>query len=263
LSPRAAFHDMLALLALLAALWLFHLYVRVLPTAALGVAWLMLALVVTVGLWRSSRVRRRGVLAVYIHPDSPWQHRLRGGLFMAAKAAGLGALLALVLLLGLARAVGPVTWILLIASVPALVGLRAWLARRMAPHAGAAYLPLASWRVAAWSVGSVLLLALVALSMFQVQPHFAGVSLERAVWHLVEQENARSPAAATLLQVVAGKDGLRLWLAQQLMPAPAASLAQLLGWMLVLATEALFVWSYLRAGHGVLVLAGAYDRAER
>ena len=263
MSLRATFHDMLVLLALLAALWLLHLYVRVLPTAALGPAWAALALVVAVGLWRSSRVRRRAVLAVYLHPDSPWQRRLRGGLLMAAKAAGLGALLALVLLLGLARAAGPATWILLIASVPALVGLRTWLVRRMAPHAGAGYLPLASWRVAAWSVGSVLLIALVLLSLFQAQPDFSGVSLERAVWHLVEQENARSPAAETLLQVVAAKDGLRLWLAQQLMPAPAASLAQLLGWMLVLATEALFVWSYLRAGHGVLVVAGAYDRAER
>ena len=261
MSRRATFHDMLLLLALLAALWVFHLYVRVLPTTVLGLAWAALAAVVAAGLWRSSRLRRRAVLAVYLHPDSPWQRRLRGGLIMGTKAVGLGALLALVLLLGIARPAGAATWVVLIASVPVLVGLRASMVARMAPHAAAAWLPLASWRAAAWVTGLGLLAALVTLALFEVRPDFAGVSLERAVWHLVEQESARSPVAATLLQVVAAIEGLRLWLAQQLMPAPAASLAQLFGWMLVLATEALFVWSYLRAGHGVLVLAGAYDRA--
>jgi hypothetical protein len=56
-----------------------------------------------------------------------------------------------------------------------------------------------------------------------------------------------------LLQAAAAKDALRLWLAQQLMPQPGASLAELLGWLLVIAEEGLFVWSYLLVCNGLLI----------
>jgi hypothetical protein len=46
------------------------------------------------------------------------------------------------------------------------------------------------------------------------------------------------------------------------MPAPASSLWNLLGWLLVLAEEVLFVWSYLLAGHGILTRMGAHDRSD-
>jgi hypothetical protein len=147
--------------------------------------------------------------------------------------------------------------------MPVLVLSRAWLAGRLAGHAGALYLPILSWRLAAAAVGGLLAALLVLLAFHQAYPDFAGVSLERAVWHMVDREQARSGPAQALLQLAAAKDGLRLWLAQQFMPAPATSLAQALGWLLVLAEEGLFVWSYLLMGHGVLIGAGSIDRAER
>jgi hypothetical protein len=52
---------------------------------------------------------------------------------------------------------------------------------------------------------------------------------------------------------------LRLWLAQQLMPQPGASLGQALGWLAVLAEEVLFVWSYLLLCSGVLLGATRRD----
>ena len=44
------------------------------------------------------------------------------------------------------------------------------------------------------------------------------------------------------------------------MPAPGTSLAQALGWLLVLAEEALFVWSYLLTCNGVLIGMKRNDR---
>jgi hypothetical protein len=38
---------------------------------------------------------------------------------------------------------------------------------------------------------------------------------------------------------------------------------QLFGWLLVLAEEVLFVWSYLLMSHGMLIGAGTVDRAGR
>jgi hypothetical protein len=182
---------------------------------------------------------------------------------LGLRPALLGAILGLVLMIALARIGDARVWPALVLAGPALVLVRAWLQQRLAAHAGALYLPILSWRLAALLVGGLLTAMFVALAWHQAYPDFAGVSLERAVWHLVDQEQARSPAAQVLLQAAAVKDALRLWLAQQLMPAPATSLVQLLGWLLVLAEEVLFVWSYLLLGHGLLIGAGTVDRIER
>jgi hypothetical protein len=56
---------------------------------------------------------------------------------------------------------------------------------------------------------------------------------------------------------VSAADGLRFWLAQRLLPAPATSLWQVIAWCLVLAQEALFVWSYLLLCTGALKLHGS------
>jgi hypothetical protein len=240
--------------------WGYYVFSRVLPTPALVLVWVLFTSLIATALLHRARIRRRAFLAVYVAQASPLQGWLRGGLLLALRPALLGALLALLLMIALARIGDSRAWLALIAAGPVLVLLRAWLTGRLAAHAGPLHLPILSWRAAALPVGAALALLLVWLAYHQAYPDFRGVSLERAVWHLVDQEQARSGPAQVLFQVAAAKDGLRLWLAQQLMPAPATSLVQLLGWLLVLAEEVLFVWSYLLLSHGILIGAGTVDR---
>jgi len=258
----AVWHDILCLLAVAALAWGFHVVARILPTAALLLAWVLFTALIAAGLLGRARVRRRAFLAVWIAPASALQRWLRGGVLLALRPVLLGAGLALLLMVALARIQDPRVWLALIAAGPVLVLLRALLARRLARHAGALYLPILSWRAAALPVGAALTATLMALAWHQAYPDFAGVSLERAVWHMVDQEQARSGPGLALLQAAAAKDALRLWLAQQLMPAPASSLWNLLGWLLVLVEEVLFVWSYLLAAHGILTRVGAHDRSD-
>lgn len=260
---RGLLRDLLCLLGAAALAWVYYLYARVLPTPALAAAWGVFTALIAAALVYRARIRRRAFLAVYVAEVSPLQHWLRGGVLLALRPVLLGALLALLLMVALARIGDARTWLALIAAGPALVLLRAWLTGRLAGHAGVLYLPILGWRIAALLVGGALTAALVLLAWHQGYPDFAGVSLERAVWHMVDQEQARSGPGLVLLQAAAAKDGLRLWLAQQLLPAPATSLVDLLGWLLILAEEVLFVWSYLLLSHGLLLGAGTIDRAGR
>lgn len=255
--------DLLCLLGAAALAWAYYVVARVLPTPALLLAWGIFTALIATALFHRARIRRRAFLAVYIAGASPLQRWLRGGVLLAFRPVVLGALLALLLMVALARIPDQRAWLALIVTGPALVLMRAWLAGRFAGHAGALYLPVLSWRAAALPVGVGLVCLLVWLAYHQAYPEFAGVSLERAVWHLVDQEQARSGPALVLLQAAAAKDALRLWLAQQFMPHPATSLVQLLGWLLILAEEMLFVWSYLLLSHGILIGAGTVDRAGR
>ena len=254
---------MLALLGALALAWVFHVYARVLPSTALVALWGVFAGLIAAALFHQARVRRRAFLAVYVATASPLQNWLRGGIFMALAALAAGGILALVLMSSLARIEDPWQWLALLAAVPGLVLLRASLWRRLARHASPLYVAVLSWRVAALVIGVALVVAFVFLALHQAYPAFAKVSLERAVWHMIDQEYARSAPWQGVLEARAGLDGLRLWLAQQLMPAPGASLPQMLGWALVFAEQMLFVWSYLLMGYGVLRGIGAHDRAGR
>ena len=255
--------DLLCVLGAATLTWGYFVFSRVMPTPAMVVAWGVFTTLIATALLYRARIRRRAFLAVYIAGTSPLQRRLRGGALLVLRPLMLGALLALLLMVALARIGDVRVWLALITAGPALILLRAWLFGRLAGHAGSLYLPILSWRAAALPVGAALASLLLWLAFHQVYPDFAGVSLERAVWHLVDQEQARSGAAQVLLQAAAAKDGLRLWLAQQLMPAPATSLVYLLGWLLVLAEEVLFVWSYLLLSHGLLIGAGTLDRTGR
>lgn len=263
MSRRSMLHDLLCLLAVLAAAWVLHLYARVLATPVLTATWLLLGAPIAAGLWVRARLRRRAFLAVHVLPGSPAQRWLRGGMVMALRALLPGALLGLALVVALARSREPAAWLLLLAAMPLLVLLRAVAWRAMAGHATPLFLPLLSWRAASLVTGAALVAAGVMLALQRSYPDFAGVGLERAVWHLVDQEQARSGVLLALLQGAAAADGLRLWLAQQLLPVPGTSAWQLLGWAVVLAEETLFVWSYLLLAHGVLTGVGAHDRGPR
>lgn len=255
----SALRDMLALLALTGAARLVHVYGRTLPDAAAAAVWAALAVLIATALFRRARIRRGAFLAAYVRSASPLARRLRGGWLMAARAGVLGAGLALVLAVALIRLADARAWIVLVASVPVLVLVHRVLRRALAPHVSPAYAPELAWRLTAAAVGALMLGALVALAFHRAQPELGAVSLEQAVWHFADQERARSGAAQILLQMAAAKDGLRLWLAQQLMPVPGASLVQGLGWLIVLAQEAVFVWSYLQLGSAVLIGVKRHD----
>jgi hypothetical protein len=254
-----ALRDTLALLVLTAAVWLVHVYGRTLPTAVLAALWAALTLIMTAGLFRRARIRRGAFLAAYISAASPLARLLRGGWIMATRWLVIAAALSLVLMIALIRLDAAAEWVVLIASAPALVLVHGFVRRMFAAHVRTEYLPELAWRVTAVTVGSLMLAALAAVAFYRPYPDLGGVSLERAVWHYVNEEHARSPVVQVLLQAAAAKDGLRLWLAQQLMPQPGTSLVQALGWLVVLAEESLFVWSYLLLGSGVLLGLDAND----
>jgi hypothetical protein len=260
MTMRGALIDVLCLLGALALAWIFHVYARVLPTSLIIVAWGLFALLIAAALFRLGRVKRRAFLAVYIAPDSPLQGWLRGGIFIALRSLAIGGLLALVLMTSLARMRDPSQWLALLAAVPALVALRSYFLRGPARHASPLYAPVLSWRLAAVVTGTALVVGFAVLALYQAYPAFAHVSLERALWHMIDQEHARSAPWLGLLEGRAALDGLRLWMAQQLMPAPGDSFLQLLGWLVALAEETLFVWSYLLMSYGVLTGIGAHDR---
>jgi hypothetical protein len=257
---RAVLRDFAILTTSIALLWLLHLFGRALPTAALAGAWGALAVAIAGGLFWRARIRRRAFLRAYVAPGSPLARWLRGGWLLAARQTIVAGLLAGLLVVAVIRTSTPV-WMVLLVSVPVLAAMQVAVRRALAAHVNAGYLPELSWRVCLLLVGMAMLVVVTALALHQPYPNFATVSLERAVWHLVDQERARSEAMLTLLQMAAAKDGARLWLAQQLMPTPGASLVQWAGWLLVVAEQALFVWSYLLMCNGILIGMNPRDRA--
>ena len=237
--------ELLAVLTGTALLFLLHLYARVLPTAALAAAWLLLALPLGYGLWWQARLRRRAWLAAWLRTDASLRRRLRGGTLMLLRQGVIALALSLLLLVALTRTAGAAPWLVLLAAGPLLLLVDAQVRRRTARQLRPAFLPAFGWRLALPLTATLVTAGLVVVALQQVYPDFRGVSLERAVWHLVDQEQARSAALAGTLELAAAKDALRLWLGQQLMPAPGLSLAQLAGWLVLVAAEALFAWSYL------------------
>lgn len=236
---------MLALLALAAGGWLVHVFGRVLPTWAVGLAVVGLAVPITLGLARRGRLRCAAFRAVYLLPESTVARRLGGSVLIYVRAALLGAFLAVVLFAALVRLADTAAWIVLVVGAPAAAAVFALWRNGLGETFTPRYLPEIAWRLTVAVVGLAMGAVLVWLAYHRSYPDVAGVTLERAVWHFVDQERARSAAAQILLQLAAVKDGLKLWIAQQLMPEPGRSAGQAVGWLIVLAEEAVFVWSYL------------------
>jgi hypothetical protein len=253
---RPALRDMLALLALTGAVWLVHLYGRRWSTAVIVLVWAALTGLTAFALLRRARIRRAAFLAAYVHTGSPLARLFRGGWLMAARMFVIGAGLALLLGIALLR-LEPAEWLVLLGAVPLVVLAHTAATHALAPHTSSVFLAELVWRITIPAAGSVLVAALVALNFHRAYPALGGVSLEQAVWHFVDAEHARSAAVEVLLQLAAAIDGLRLWLAQQLMPAPGSSLAQAFGWLLLLAEQCLFVWSYLLPCSAVLMATSA------
>ncbi|HEX6994167.1 MAG TPA: hypothetical protein VF339_08470 [Gammaproteobacteria bacterium] len=236
---------MLALLALAAGAWLVHVFGRVLPTWGAGLVLVGLAAPITLGLARRGRLRCAAFRAVYLRPDSAVGRRLGGSVLIHVRAALVGGLLALVLFSALVRLADEAAWAVLVVGAPAAGGVFALWRNGLRGTFTARYLPEVAWRLTVAVAGVAMGAVLVWLAFHRPYPDVGGVTLERAVWHFVDQERARSAPVELLLQLAAVKDGVRLWIAQQLMPQPGLSAGQAVGWLIVLAEEAVFVWSYL------------------
>ncbi len=236
---------MLVLLVLAAAAWLVHLFGRVLPDWAVALAVLGLAAPITLGLARRGRLRCMAFRALYLQPEGWLGRRFRGGVLLNLRAGLAGIALAAILFTALVRLEEAVSWAVLVVGALATAGAFAAWQRALRSEINPRYLPETAWRLTFAVVGIGMAAALIALAFYRPYPDLGEVTLERAVWHFVDQEQARSTWAQWLLQMAGAKDGLRLWLAQQLMPQPGISAGQALGWAIVLAEEALFVWSYL------------------
>lgn len=251
------------LLVLVTLLWLLFLCARVWTTpVALGL-WLLLTAVVARGLFLRARLRRRAWLQMYLHPASALVPRLGGGPLLMGMQTVLAAALALLLMVTMAGGSHPQMWFWLIGSALLLPSLACGLERVLAAQANPALLAELAWRLSGVIVGVGLLLAFTLQAYVQSYPDFSAVSLEQAVWHLAGQQQARSEATLAVLQGAAAAEGVRLWLAQQLLPTPAESLWQALGWVLLLAQEALFIWSYLLACRGIVMLHSAGSSVHR
>lgn len=227
------------------AAWALHLFGRTLPDWAAALAVAVLAAAMAIGLARRGYIARAAFIRAWLIPASRLARWARGRWWIGLRSALLAAVLAPLLFTALLRAREPVVWTVLVGAAPLLALVLAWLTRRLEGHVNAEYLPVVAWRLGAGAVGVAMLAALVTAAFHRAYPDLGGVGLERAVWHFVDQERARSGFVDILLKLAAAKDALRLWLAQQLMPQPGGSLAQAAGWAIVLAEEALFVWSYL------------------
>ena len=246
--------QMLGLAALTAGLWLVYLYGRVLSSPALILVWIVTSACLGLGLWQRAKTRRRVWLAAYLEPESGAFWFLRGGLLMALGQGAIAIVMALYLLLAVMGLESHWQWLALLCSALALPLVAAVIARLLRAQVVPGLRMELSLRLALNLLAGVLLLYLVWQAFGAQYPDFRGASLEQAVWHAVSSEQARSPLLLTLLEMAAAIDGLNAWLAQRLLPTPGSSVWQAVAWCIVLAQEALFVWSYLLLCRGALAL---------
>ncbi|WP_019625420.1 hypothetical protein [Thioalkalivibrio sp. ALJT] len=245
---------------LVIGLWLLHMYLRVLPEAAITLLWIGVTLIIALGAFRRHRVRRAAFLRGYLEPTSVWPRRLRGGPLMALRHLLAGMVLGGLLLIALARISSPEAWAALLVAGFVLVAGDALFTRWLRGHAHPDFAPELARRAALRVAGTLLIAALMVLALQARYPDLTGASLEQAVWFLVQHEGARSLLLETGLQIVAAQDALRLWLGQQWFPQGVQSLPALLGWLLVLVEQAFLAVGFLLLANGLLPLR-AVDRS--
>ena len=250
----AVVRDMIWLLGATLVLWMVHLYARVLPDVALLAVLPVLVLVMAAGAFGRARIRRRAFLRAHAVPGSALWRRGQGGFGLFLFRLVLVLPLAVILMVGLARVEDSRTWwlaALVVVLLPvAWHATRHWLRGQIA----AGYRPEACWRLVLPPVLGVLFAGFTWLTLHRDWPDFTGISLERALWHMVDAEQAHSVVLTTLLELAAAKDGFWLWLGQHLMPALERPGLELAGWALMLTAEALFVLAWLAWLSGVMVL---------
>ncbi len=217
--------------------------------AVLGTAVLMAA-----GIWLRAIVRRRIFLAGALRGESPWYRRLRGGAGLALGSLLAAVPLAAILLVAVIRPTGSYLLVGLVVNVPVLVLLRQFWARRLEAHAVSRFQPVLALRLAL-AVNFLLLFPGLALAaMFQSYPDFGALTLTEAMLSEAGRQQAESGLLQGLMQLAAAKDALSWWLGQQMLPGAMQPGLQLAAWAVLLATNALVVWSYLMVCASVLTL---------
>lgn len=242
---RPALRAIAGLWVLLVALYLVGEHAQGWATPWLVLTTVLLALPLTLLLFRRRRLRREAFRRMYLHADSGLQRRLRGGVLMLAGCALLALVFAALLLAGLVRVDAPLWWPVLALVVPAWVGTHGWIDRRLAPHAGIRFRRTLSDRANAFVWGVLLLVWLVVLGLFESVPRLDGASIEAAVLAYTDDVQAASPWLQGALEAMAALDGVRHWLAQHLGPQLASVPARTAVWGLVLVREWLLVWPLL------------------
>lgn len=251
---RAALNDMLWLLVVPLVLIVFARVGRLLPDAAFVATVLLLALFLSSVLWLRAVVRRRIFLAGAIREQSAWYHRLRGGVPMALFALFAAVPLATILLVAVVRAPGPGLLIGMILNLPLLVLLRQFWYRRLAGHAVARFRALLALRLALWVNLGVLALAFAVGALFRSYPEFSDFTLIEAMLSEAGRQEAVSGMLQVLMQIAAAKDAAGWWLGQQVLPGLLQPGVQVVGWLILLATDLLVIWSYLLTCAAVLAV---------
>lgn len=251
---RAALNDMLWLLPVPLFFIVLSRVGALLANAAFIGLVLGLALFMTAGIWLRSVARRRIFLAGALHVDSPWYRRLRGGVFMALVAL-LGAVpLATILVVATVREPGPQLLAGMVLNVPLLVLLREFWHRRLAVHAVPRFRAMLALRLALVVNLGLLFLALAVAALFRTYPEVSGLTLVEAMLSEAGRQTATSGLLQALMQLAAAKDAAAWWLGQQVLPGAIEPGLQVAGWMMLLATDLLVVWSYLLICASVLTL---------
>lgn len=243
-----------SMIILVVSAWLWQVYGHVLANEAVIASLAVFACLIGLGLWQRAKTRRRVWLNAYLLTQSPLNRWLKGGLLMASLQAVSALVLAVYLAVTVVRIHSLGVWVSLLLVALAFPAVSYWVARLLEAHTKVSYKQVLSMRLAALGLGVLLLSVLIFESYHASYPDFRTANLDQSIWYMVSATQARSTLLLHSLEFVAAADGLRYWLAQRLLPAPATSLWQVIAWCWVLAQEALFVWSYLMLCTGALSL---------
>ncbi|AGA32957.1 hypothetical protein TVNIR_1284 [Thioalkalivibrio nitratireducens DSM 14787] len=251
---RAMLNDMFRLLPVPLFLFVAREWAVALPQAAVVGLVGAMAVLMAAGIWLRAVVRRRIFLAGALRPESVGHRWLRGGAGLALVAVAKGVVLAGVLLVAVVRQPGPLL-LAMVLSVPLLVLLWHGVFQLLKRHAVPRFRAVLALRFALVINFVLLFGGLAVAAVFLAYPDFTGVSLSDAVLSEVAGQHASSALLQVLLQAAAAVDAVGWWLGQQVLPGVTRPSLQFLGWALLLATDALAVWSYLVFCSSVLALA--------
>jgi len=235
----------LSLLLLVGALFLVSARLAVLSDAAIGTLCLLLAAPLLWTLFWRARLRRRAFRDFYLKPDSSWHFWIRGGPAMLVTRALMALALALLLVIGLARAESRAFWASLLVMALLWASTYGLAARLGTRHAHPRFHRLLATRLHLAGWFGLLLAGLFSAALFAPVPDVRGLSLDEAVLRFT----AGYPARSLMLDWgLAATDGLRAlphWLMQNLGHLVPGKILAVLAWSLVLVREWLFVWPLL------------------
>lgn len=251
---RDALNDMLWLLPVpLVLIVLSRMGARLSDAAIAGVV-LALVLLMAGGIWMRAVVRRRIFLAGALQRRSRWYRWLRGGVGLALLALLVALPLAVILVVATVRPTGPHLLLGMVLNVPVLVLLHHQWVRWLSAHAEPRFTPVLALRVALAVNFLLLFLALGLAALFQSYPDLGELTLAEAMLSEAGRQVAAGDLLLGMMQLAAAKDAAVWWLGQQVLPGVMQPGLQFAAWVLLLATDALVVWSYLLICSSVLTL---------